>query len=118
MRDIAIIDEKRLGKEHFKSFDMAKYARMNFGMFGGEETTVHLAFKNDLVGVIIDRFGKEITIRPYDQEGWSETRVEVAVSDQFLGWIFALGSNVKITGPDEVVDKMRREIKQLSDLYK
>jgi len=118
MRSIELTDEKREGREHFKKFDMAAYARMNFGMFGGEEVRVKLQFENDMVGVLLDRFGKDISIHPAKQKGWSETSVDVALSDQFLGWIFSLGTRVKITGPAEVVERFVGEIRAMSKLYK
>ena len=117
MRDIELTDEKREGKEHFKRFDMAAYARMNFGMFGGEEVRVNLHFQNEMVGVLLDRFGKDISIYRTDKEGWSETYVDVALSDQFLGWIFSLGTSVKIVGPDDVVKRFKSELNAMKRLY-
>jgi len=117
MRNIELSEERREGRELFREFDMAAYARMNFGMFGGEEVRVKLAFKNELVGVLLDRFGKDIPIRSGSRSGWSETSVDVALSDQFLGWIFSLGSDVQITGPEEVVDRFASELGAISKLY-
>ena len=118
MKHISITDDKRLGRELFDKIDLAKYNQRNFGMFGGESTMVKLKFKDELVGVIIDRFGKDITIRPSTEAGWSEARVEVAVSDQFFGWIFALGQGIKLLEPEDVVEKLKVEIKGLAELYK
>ncbi len=117
MRNIELMDKKRQGREHFKNFDMAAYARMNFGMFGGKEVKVKLKFKDEMVGVLLDRFGKDITIRPTNEQGWSEANVDVALSDQFLGWIFSLGTNVKIVSPQEVVDRLIGDIKSIQGLY-
>ncbi len=117
MRKLNILDEKREGREHFEAFDMAAYSKMNFGMFGGNETRVKISFKNEMVGVILDRFGKDISIRDTGDNGWSETNVEVAVSDQFFGWIFALGGDVKIKGPDEVVDRYKNELNSVLKMY-
>ena len=117
MRSIELTDDKREGREHFKQFDMAAYARMNFGMFGGEEVKVKLEFENDMVGVLLDRFGKDISIHPADKEGWSETYVDVALSDQFLGWIFSLGTSVRIVGPEEVVERFAEEIRSMARIY-
>ena len=36
-------------------------------------------------------------VRAAKTKGWSEINVDVAMSDQFLGWIFALGDKVRIT---------------------
>ncbi len=117
MSNISLTDERREGKEHFRKFDIASYAKMNFGMFGGEEVRVKLQFRDEMVGVLLDRFGQDITIRPAGKKGWSETNVDVALSDQFLGWIFSLGSGVKIAGPKKVVERFKEEIHDLNDLY-
>ncbi len=117
MRNIETTSEKREGKDLFKSFDMAAYSRMNFGMFGGEQIKVKIGFKNDLVGVLLDRFGKEIAIRSTDTEGWSEANVDVALSDQFFGWIFSLGTSVRLLGPEEVVNKFAGEVKSIGKYY-
>ena len=90
---------------------------MSFGMFGGEKTGVKIAFKNELVGVFLDRFGREIMIHPSKKEGWSETSVQVSVSDQFFGWVFALGSGVKIISPQKVVDRFKTELENTQSLY-
>ena len=39
------------------------------------------------------------------------------MSDQFLGWIFALGSKVKILGPKEVVARFKDELAAMKQLY-
>ena len=96
---------------------MAAYSKMNFGMFGGTPQMVKLCFKNEMVGVIIDRFGKDMTIKNSDIEGFSETNVEVAVSDQFFGWLFGLGNAVRIAGPEDVVSRYKKELEQAMALY-
>ena len=118
MDKIEILNERREGKEHFKAFDLAAYTNRAFGMFGGEGTMVTLTVKDEMIGVIIDRFGKNIIIKPSKKKGWTDARVEVAVSDQFFGWIFGLGSSVKITAPASVVKKYKTELKNLLDFYK
>ncbi len=118
LKSIEVLDELREGKEEFKAFNLAKYAKMSFGMFGGKSTKVKIAFDNEMAGVFIDRFGRDISIYPADKKGWSEITVEVAMSDQFLGWIFALGPKVKILSPEEVVDRYKNELKEMVKLYK
>ncbi|MDC7278657.1 WYL domain-containing protein [Butyrivibrio fibrisolvens] len=109
MIKLSVADEKRKGEEHFKNFDMTTYALENFSMFGGEIKKVHIEFPNENVGIFIDRFGKDITIRPAG-EGRSKIAVDVAVSLQFFGWIFSLGKDVAIIGPDAVVDMYKTEL--------
>ena len=117
LKGVEVLKEKRAGKAKFKEFNLAKYATMSFGMFGGDPTWVKIAFENNLVGVFIDRFGRGISIHPSEKEGWLEITVEVALSDQFFGWIFALGSGVKIISPAEVVEKFKKELEDMVQLY-
>ena len=116
MLKIEILNEPRVGKKDFSEFDMGLYARKFFGMFDGEETVVRLECDNSMAGVIIDRFGKNVMIIPQDENRFI-TNVKVAVSRQFLGWIIGLGSQVKIVGPAEVVDKIKQEINRLNKQY-
>ena len=116
MLHIQMMDEKREGKEHFKKMDMADYAKKSFGMFGGKEQNVKLKVANYLVGVMIDRFGKDIMMIPADDQHFT-MHVDVHVSGQFFGWFMSLGEGVKIIGPDEVVDQMRQEIRRLNGQY-
>lgn len=77
-----------------------------------EEREVTLLADNSLAGVIIDRFGKDVMLIPKDEKQFT-----VHVSRQFLGWVFSLGEQVKITGPEEVVEEMRQEVKRLMRQY-
>ena len=116
MLRIQLSDDEREGKEHFKKLDMADYAKKSFGMFGGKEQRVKLLVDNSLAGVIIDRFGKDLIMVPVDADHFT-VHVDVRVSGPFFGWIISLGNGVKIVGPDEVVDQMRKEIGRLNDQY-
>ena len=116
MLNIEVTDDKREGKERFKEFDMAIYAKKTFGMFGGEEQTVKLLCENTFAGVMIDRFGKDIFMVPADDAHFT-VNINVAVSKQFLSWIFALGEGVKILEPESVIQQIKEETKRLMRQY-
>ena len=116
MMRISVEEELREGKEVFKNFDMAAYFKATFGMYSGKKTRVHIQFPNNMCGVFIDRFGKEISFRKVDDDH-SMVAVEVAVSHQFFGWIFSLGREVKVVGPDEVVEQMRMAADEFAGNY-
>lgn len=117
IKDTEILDESRFGEEVFKQFDFANYSRMHFSMFQGEKVSVRLAFDNEYVGVFIDRFGKDIIIIPSRKEGWSETNIDICMSDHFLGWIFSFGTHVKILGPDEVIEEYKKALEDMIEFY-
>lgn len=116
MLHIKSTGEKREGRLVFHSFDTGAYAKKMFGMFAGQEETVRIECKNELAGVMIDRFGKDVPIIRKDDEHFT-VNVKVAVSKQFLAWVIALGDGVKIMEPASVVEQMKQEIARLAEQY-
>lgn len=116
MLKIGITDDLREGKELFKNFDMGEYVVENFSMFHGEKRRVHIEFPDDKVSIFIDRFGKDVTIRPAEN-GRSFVAVDVAVSQQFFGWVFGLGADVKITSPEDVLAEYKKHIEEQLNNY-
>lgn len=116
MKNIRSLEEKRLGEVEFKKINISQYQERNFGMFAGEDSRVVLKVSNDMIGVIIDRFGKDIPLMKHE-EGYFRTTVSVAMSNQFLGWIFALGDSVQIIDPPSAVDRMREHIQKIGKMY-
>ena len=92
MKNIYSISKYRLGEERFKSFDLARYSKQTFGMFGGELESVTLNCDNSLAGVIIDRFGDDVSIFP-GEDGFLAS-VSVQVSNTFFAWVLQFGSNM------------------------
>lgn len=81
-------------------------------MYGGEVKRVRIEFPKEDCGLFIDRFGKDIEFTPVEDDRLQRS-VNVAISRHFFGWIFSLGPDVKIVGPDDVVD----EIKHASAMF-
>ncbi len=116
MLKISMTKNKREGKSFFKDFDMPKYTKSVFGMFRGETQQITIRAENDMAGVLIDRFGKEIQIIPDDGTHF-HICVNVMLSPQFIAWIISLGDGVQITAPEAAVDMMREEIRRLCRMY-
>ena len=101
MLKIGLTDEERVGRNSFEDFDLAAFSKKTFGMFGGPDANVVLRCKNGLAGVIIDRFGREISLVPEDGEHF-HVHVTVAVSPQFFGWVTGIGPGIEIASPLDV----------------
>ena len=114
MADIGLTEEAREGAEPGRELDMGVYARKTFGMFTGEETPVHLRFEKDLVGVVLDRLGRDVMLVPEDEEHFT-LRTDVVVSPQFFAWIFGLGGKARILGPEWVVQAMGEQLRKVAE---
>lgn len=97
-------------------FDIASYAQKHFGMFSGREGQVTLRCRNSLVGVVLDRFGRDAILVPDGEEHFTVT-VPAVVSPQFLGWVFGLGDGVQILRPDWAAEKLKRQLAAVAALY-
>lgn len=109
MGNVEELDNKREGLAEFEKQDLAVYTNRTFGMYSGEDETVTLRFPNRLVGVVLDRFGKEADIRPVENECF-QIRVRVAVSGQFFGWLAGIGAEAEIVAPERIRNKYRQWI--------
>jgi hypothetical protein len=104
----------RKGEEAFRTESYAK--KSVFGMFGGKLTPVTLEANNDMAGILIDRFGKDIMMVPVSEDRF-ETRVDVELSLQFYGWLIGLGPGIRLTGPTPAVKELKAHIRRLNEQY-
>lgn len=100
MSAIRVSEEPRKGGEAFAAIDMSQYTSRNFSMFAGEEADVVLDCDREMIGVIVDRFGTDVSL--HETETGFSAFVRVAVSEQFFGWVAALGGAVRIASPASV----------------
>lgn len=112
MQKMSILQEERTGKQKFQDFDLAAFAKKTFSMYGGHDEKVTLVCKDNLAGVVLDRFGTDVMMLPCG-EGHFKIKALVAVSPQFFGWVTGIGEGMEIAGPEYV----RREYQEyLSNL--
>lgn len=106
----------REGKEEYDKKDMSTYTNYTFSMYGGEVRKVEMVFLNRMLNTVIDRFGKDVMAYPVDKSHFKIT-VPVAVSQQFYGWVFGLGKMVRIVGPDDVKEGMKKALADITERY-
>ncbi|MBQ8196294.1 MAG: WYL domain-containing protein [Oscillospiraceae bacterium] len=87
-------------------FAMSEYLGSTFSMFAGEVVEVKLLFTNDLVNVVIDRFGKDTKLIPYDDEHFT-INAHIKAEAPFFGWLFQFGGKVRILSPDDIIARYR-----------
>ena len=118
MKDIKMINRsQRQGNDAFSSYDVGEYTNQNFGMFSGEADIVSLLVPENKVGIIFDRFGKDISVRPYKGE-YVSCRIPIIVSPMFFGWLTGLGKDIKISGPESVKNEYIRYLSNIVEEYK
>ena len=113
MERIRLLKEERDGSDKYKDFNPARYAKSVFSMFGGEECEVKLQVDNDIIGIIVDRFGSDIYVVRHDEHSFT-VNVHVMLSPQFYAWLFGLSGKVKILSPEKAIIEFKNKIMQFA----
>lgn len=108
---------ERQGKKLFSEFDSAIYSKQVFGMFSGDSELVTLRCNKRLAGVMIDRFGQDITMISVDEDNFDLT-VKVTVSPPFLSWVCQFNGAVTVTSPAKVQQKLKEMAENILNSYK
>ena len=112
MGKVQVRREAREGVEQFAKVDLAAYTNQVFGMYGGEVAVVTLEFPNRLIGVVLDRFGRDADIRQMQAERF-RVRAKVTVSGQFFGWLAGIGADATIVSPVNVREQYREWLENI-----
>ena len=116
MDKINLTKEKRSGEKLYKSQIGKDFSHKNFHMYSGREASVVLEATNDIMGVIIDKFGDDVHM--HQHEDTFTISAKVIISNQFYGWLAGLSGKVKITAPEEEVKNYKAYLKKLLKDYR
>ena len=112
MGQVKVLKDAREGMEQFEKTDPAIYSNQTFGMYAGQEEIVTLQFPNRLIGVVLDRFGKDVDIRPMTDRIF-RIRAKVAVSGQFFGWLAGIGREAVVIKPVSVRNQYQKWLEDI-----
>ncbi len=97
-------------------FDAADYANKSFNMFSGEPKPIQLICNNDLLDVMLDRFGKSVKIQKHDGTSFI-LKTNAAVSNGLVAWILQFGSRVKVKSPNDLIYEIKKAAEETYKLY-
>ena len=112
MTDIEILELESRKEE----INIAEYTKKIFSMFVGEEETVRIQFDNSLLGVVIDRFGKDTVTYKIDDNSFMAI-LTVEISPPFWGWVFQFGNKARIASPENVKEEFVEYINCVKGCY-
>ena len=98
------------------AWDPEGYARRHFGMYAGRDCRLTLRCDAALAGVVLDRFGQDISLIPDGTDHFTVS-LELVISPPFWGWLFGLGSGVQVLSPQWAADEFHRRLEGLLAQY-
>jgi predicted DNA-binding transcriptional regulator YafY len=96
-------------------FNGADYAKNIFEMYDGETKTVELKCTNDLMKVIIDRFGEDVNTTSLGSNCFKAI-VDVSISPTFFGWVFQFVGKMSIIAPHDVKKNYMEMAKRVAEV--
>lgn len=90
--------------------NMSDFFEKEFSMMNGELCEVELLCENRLMSSIIDKFGQDVHTEIVDEDHF-KVIVEINLSGNFYGWVFASGGAMQITGPRWVKEAFGEQIR-------
>ena len=111
-RMCGLIITNEQGIEPPQNFDMSAFFEKEFSMMNGETYEVELICENKLMNSIIDKFGSDVTTEIVDESHFKAI-VDVNLSGNFYGWVFASKGAMRIAAPDVV----REEFQNIVSIY-
>lgn len=97
-------------------WDPEGYARRHFGMYAGRDCKLRLRCENRMAGVVIDRFGLDVSLVPDGEDHFTAT-LDVVASPPLWGWLFGLGPGVEVLSPDWAVVEFKNQLKAVAAAY-
>jgi len=110
MCELMVTDEQ--GAELRADLDMSDFFEKEFSMMNGETCEVELLCENKLMSSIVDKFGDDVKTEIVDETHF-KVIVDVDLSGNFYGWVFASKGKMRIIAPERVKD----EFQSIVDAY-
>ena len=116
MDRIEVLDEPALKNERIATFDARELESRAFGMYSGEPVAATLLVDEEIMGAVIDRFGKDVESVP---TGEKQARVYATVmkSPVLFGWLAQFGGRVRIEKPTALAQEYRAYLEDIVAAY-
>ena len=85
-------------------------------MYHGRPCQLRLRCENRLSGVVIDRFGQDVSLIP-DGDGHFTATLDVVASPPLWGWLFGLGAGVEVLSPDWAAAEFTARLREVAAVY-
>lgn len=113
MREVTTLERTFLPDPRF---DISKYRNKLFHMWSGEERTIEIEFDNDLINVVIDRFGVNVPITRHTEHTF-RVSIDAVLSEGLIYWLLSRGGKAKVLHPPSLVERMKEESEKLWQQY-
>lgn len=117
MDQVCVSKEDAENLEGYENFDVIDYTNKMFGMFGGNLERVKIRFSHEMINLVIDKFGKDITIYDKDECNFCVS-LDLAITNTFFSWMVIFGNNAEIMSPEFVREDYKKYLMEIAQNIK
>jgi predicted DNA-binding transcriptional regulator YafY len=85
-------------------------------MYSGEPKPIELICNNEILEVILDRFGDNVKIQKYDENHFL-IKTNAVVSDGLTKWVVQFGNRIKVKAPNDLIYSVRNIAEEILKNY-
>lgn len=115
---VRVLDEPREGKDTIRESGLLefKFRPFGIGMFSEGITTVQLLAHNDCATHIVEKFGTDLPMIPYDASHFTVS-LQVELTPLFYDWLALYPGRIKVLSPPQAIEAMQALAITLADSY-
>ena len=115
---VRVLDEPREGKDNIRESGLLefKFRPFGIGMFSEGITTVQLLAHNDCATDVVEKFGTDLAMIPYDESHFTVS-LQVELTPLFYNWLALYPGRIKVLSPPQAIKTMQALTIALSDSY-
>ncbi|MBE6958082.1 MAG: WYL domain-containing transcriptional regulator [Ruminococcaceae bacterium] len=110
MESVELLDECITEKALELKSEIADYTEQVFKMYAGDAVDIVIEFKDNLIGVVFDKFGEDTKMMRCGPDKCVAT-VKVQISPVFWGWLFQFAGEMKLLSPDNLIEEYKARAK-------
>ena len=115
MEGVELLEEPITEKALELKEEIADYTEQVFKMYAGEAVDIVIEFRNNLIGVVFDKFGEDTKMMRCGPDKCVAT-VKVQISPVFWGWLFQFAGEMKLLSPENLTEEYKARAKLITGL--
>ncbi len=117
MEQILKLEEPAEKNQAISSYNPDEAGNYVFGMYSGERVALTLLVQEDVMNVVVDRFGRDVVSVATKDGRAAHVTAHVVESPVLYGWIAMLGSKVAIESPNSVKEHYLAYLRDILKRY-
>lgn len=113
MESVELLDEPITEAALAIKSEIADYTEQVFKMYAGEAEDIVIEFKDNLIGVVFDKFGEDTKMMRCGPDKCVAT-VKVQVSPVFWGWMFQFAGEMRLLSPEKLAEEYKARAKMIT----